>query len=93
MAYQSISRIVLAHWTQCWMGLTTSPFMAVHFYYFAEEFARGNHAEPTNALKVPTLFMPKTSLKVGWTMDNGWTVGVMLNCSSQEGKPVLDLEQ
>jgi hypothetical protein len=30
------------HWTRCWMGLKPSPYMAVRFYYLAEEFARGN---------------------------------------------------
>ena len=39
------------HWTRCWMGLTPSPYMAVRFYYFAEEFARGNRLDPLNALK------------------------------------------
>jgi hypothetical protein len=39
------------HWTRCWMGLTPSPYMAVRFYYFAEEFAWGNRLDPTNALR------------------------------------------
>jgi hypothetical protein len=30
------------HWTCCWMGLKPSPYIAVCFYYLAEEFTRGN---------------------------------------------------
>jgi hypothetical protein len=39
------------HWTRCWMGLKPSPFMAVRFYYLAEEFARGNRKDKNNALR------------------------------------------
>jgi hypothetical protein len=39
------------HWARCWMGLTPSPYWAVIFFYFAEEFARGNRRDPKNALK------------------------------------------
>jgi hypothetical protein len=33
------------------MGLKPSPYMAVHFYYFAEEFARGDRRSKTNPLR------------------------------------------
>jgi hypothetical protein len=33
------------------MGLKPSPFMAVRFYYLAEEFARGNRKDKNNALR------------------------------------------
>jgi hypothetical protein len=33
------------------MGLKPSPFMAVRFYYWAEEVARGNHPEKGNLLR------------------------------------------
>jgi hypothetical protein len=36
---------------RCWMGLKPSPFMAVRFYYLAEEFARQNRKDKTNALR------------------------------------------
>jgi hypothetical protein len=39
------------HWARCWMGLTPSPYWAVIFFYFADEFARGNRRDPKNALK------------------------------------------
>jgi hypothetical protein len=39
------------HWARCWMGLTPSPYWAVRFFYFADEFARGNRWDPKNALK------------------------------------------
>jgi hypothetical protein len=41
----------LVHWTRCWMGLKPSPFMAVRFYYWAEEFAKGNRREKGNHLR------------------------------------------
>ena len=40
-----------AHWNRCWMGLTSSPYMAVRYYYFAEEFARGDRRATTNPLR------------------------------------------
>jgi hypothetical protein len=39
------------HWTRCWMGLKPSPYMAVRFYYWAEEFGRGNRRDLTNPLR------------------------------------------
>jgi hypothetical protein len=39
------------HWTRCWMGLTPSPYWSVRFFYFADEFARGNRQDPKNALR------------------------------------------
>jgi hypothetical protein len=39
------------HWTRCWMGLKPSPFMAIRFYYLAEEFARGNRWQKDNPLR------------------------------------------
>ena len=42
---------VWASWNRCWMGLKPSPYMAVRFYYFAEEFARGDRREENNPLR------------------------------------------
>jgi hypothetical protein len=39
------------HWTRCWMGLKPSPYMAVRFYYLAEEFAKGNRRDKDNPLR------------------------------------------
>jgi hypothetical protein len=39
------------HWTRCWMGLKPSPYMAVHFYSWAEDFRRGNHHDLINPLQ------------------------------------------
>jgi hypothetical protein len=39
------------HWTRCWMGFKPSPYMAVRFYYWTEEFARGNRLEKINPLR------------------------------------------
>jgi hypothetical protein len=38
-------------WERCWMGCKPSPFFAIRFYYWAEEFARGNHTDPDNKLR------------------------------------------
>jgi hypothetical protein len=39
-----------ANWDRCLMGLKPSPYMAVRFYYFAEEFARSNRRAKSNPL-------------------------------------------
>jgi hypothetical protein len=38
-------------WERCWMGCKPSPFFAIRFYYWAEEFARGRHCDPRNFLR------------------------------------------
>jgi hypothetical protein len=38
-------------WERCWMGCKPSPYFAIRFYYWAEEFARGNHKDPDNKLR------------------------------------------
>jgi hypothetical protein len=38
-------------WERCWMGFTPSPYYAVRFYYWAEEFCRGNRTEFLNPLR------------------------------------------
>jgi hypothetical protein len=38
-------------WTRCWMGAKPSPYCAVAFYYYAEEFVRGNRTCPNNPLR------------------------------------------
>jgi hypothetical protein len=35
-------RQLWARWKRCWMGFKSSPFYAVRFYYWADEFVRGN---------------------------------------------------
>ena len=49
--YSEAEIAMWVHWTRCWMGLKPSPYMAVRFYYWAEEFARGDRRAPTNALR------------------------------------------
>jgi hypothetical protein len=39
------------YWSRCWMGCKPSPFYAVRFYYWAEEFARGHHGDPKNYMR------------------------------------------
>jgi hypothetical protein len=39
------------YWSRCWMGCKPSPFFAVRFYYWAEEFARGKHSDPKNYMR------------------------------------------
>jgi hypothetical protein len=39
------------YWSRCWMGCKPSPFFAVRFYYWAEEFARGHHSDPKNYMR------------------------------------------
>ena len=36
--------------TRCWMGFRPSPEWSCRFYYLAEEFVRGNEADPKNPL-------------------------------------------
>jgi hypothetical protein len=38
-------------WERCWMGFKPSPFYSTRFYYWAEEFARGDRREETNPLR------------------------------------------
>jgi hypothetical protein len=40
LSKEEANKKYLVRWLQCWMGLQPSPFMAVQFYYLAEEFAR-----------------------------------------------------
>jgi hypothetical protein len=52
------------HWMRCWMGLRLSPFMAVRFYYLAEEFAQGNRW----AKRQPTVLGPNQA-QSPWVRD------------------------
>ena len=38
-------------WTRVWFGSRQSPEVAFMYYYFAEEFIRGNHLEVNNPLR------------------------------------------
>jgi hypothetical protein len=38
-------------WERCWMGCKPSPFFAVRFFYWGEEFARGNPDDKKNCLR------------------------------------------
>jgi hypothetical protein len=40
-----------ANWNRCWMGLKPSPYMAIRFYYIAEEFCRGDRKMKMNPLR------------------------------------------
>ena len=37
-------------WERNWMGTLPSPYMSIRFFYWAEEFVRGNRMDPANAL-------------------------------------------
>jgi hypothetical protein len=39
-----------ARWERNWMGILPSPYMSIRFFYWAEEFVRGNRTDPANAL-------------------------------------------
>jgi hypothetical protein len=38
-------------WERCWMGFKPSPYYSTRFYYWAEEFARGDRREKLNPLR------------------------------------------
>jgi hypothetical protein len=38
-------------WERCWMGFKPSPSYSTHFYYWAEEVARGNRQKKENPLR------------------------------------------
>jgi hypothetical protein len=38
-------------WERCWTGFKPSPYYSTRFYYWAEEFARGNQRDKTNPLR------------------------------------------
>ena len=41
----------VTRWERCWMGFRPSPYYSVRFYYWAEEFGRGNPKEKGNPLR------------------------------------------
>ena len=49
MAHVNVSRL-WGRWERNWMGTTPSPFMSIRFFYWAEEFVRGNRHDPSNTL-------------------------------------------
>jgi hypothetical protein len=51
MAQETAKGKHLVCWAQCWMGLKPSPFMAIQFYYLAEEFACGNCHHKRNLMR------------------------------------------
>jgi hypothetical protein len=44
-------------WERCWMGCKPSPFFSVRFFYWAEEFARGNPADKKNCLRFDRIIL------------------------------------
>ena len=40
----------LLRWTRMYMGLRPSPYCAVRYYYWGEEFARGDPSESSNPI-------------------------------------------
>jgi hypothetical protein len=50
LSKEEANKKYLVHWVRCWMGLQPSPFMAVQFYYLAEEFAQGNPLDKKNPM-------------------------------------------
>ena len=51
IACKNSPKQLAAIWKHTWMGLKTSPLQSVQYYYYAEEFARGNHREVNNPLR------------------------------------------
>ena len=47
----SNNKRLFGYWERCWMGLSPSPYWSVCFFYLADEFVRGNHRDPKNALR------------------------------------------
>jgi hypothetical protein len=41
----------LARWDKCWMGFRPSPYYCIRFFYWAEEFTRGDKREESNPLR------------------------------------------
>jgi hypothetical protein len=48
--YQDLDGLYKVRWERCWMGCKPSPFFVIHFYYWAEEFAKGKPMDPDNCL-------------------------------------------
>ena len=60
-------------WVRTWMGARPSPFMAVRFYYLADEFIRGNRHSPDNVFRWDTIKLnlpgsPTYSPDLPWVM-------------------------
>lgn len=45
----------LLRWTRIFMGLRPSPYCAVRYYYWGEEFARGDPSESSNPMGYDTI--------------------------------------
>ena len=78
---------VSAVWTRTWMGLKTSPLQAVQFYYFAEEFIRGDHQQSNNPLRWDDIlfnlpgnpnFNPSLPFVMKWNRDHNQIAGELI---------------
>lgn len=45
------TEVCWGRWERCWMGFRPSPFYAIRFFYWAEEFVRGNRNSSSNPLR------------------------------------------
>lgn len=48
---------IVERWERLFMGMKPSPYNAVRYFYWAEEFARGNPQDPANALRYDRIIM------------------------------------
>jgi hypothetical protein len=48
---QDTDELYKVRWSRCWMGCKPSPYFAIRFYYWAEEFCRGNHLDQENSMR------------------------------------------
>jgi hypothetical protein len=57
LGFSKCSKTKWYRWTRNWMGSRLSPFSSVQFCYLAEEFARGNNLDKSNALRWDTVIL------------------------------------
>ena len=50
-------KIVIARWNKLWFGGNQSPEQATRFYYWQEDFIRGNHKDDSNPLRWDSIVM------------------------------------
>ena len=75
---------VICRWTRLFMGLRPSPYCAVRFYYWGEEFARGDPSKSDNPMRYDKIrlnlpgasdYDPKWPKVMKWVEDPGDLAG------------------
>jgi hypothetical protein len=81
-------------WEKCWIGLRPSPYMAIRFYYWAEEFARGNPRDKESHLRWDEVVlnlpgdpsfdpaMPRV-YKLGYSREHDWAIARQVSSRMQ----------